>query len=116
MNNYEFVLADDEADAIVTELEQQEVRFQQAFYLFVEKTVSYGWDRGEREELIDRQVETYLMTLVLGDSRRLMLSRSASSNQYTYLGLTRDPDPGAMEAVYRRACQAHQLSGRLREP
>jgi hypothetical protein len=74
LENYEFVLPDDDG-SIVAELERQEVEFQREFHLFVEKTVTYGWDRQERKELIDGQVETYVMELAAGDRRRVMLTR-----------------------------------------
>jgi hypothetical protein len=107
MDSYKFLLWDDEAERLVTELEQQDVEFQMEFHLFVKKTTQSGWSRDEHLEVLDNNIETYALSVVPGDSRRLMLTRQGDAQCYWYLGITDMHHQS--ENVYRAACQAHRL-------
>ena len=88
MDEYEFVLWDSRGDQLIHELEQQDVDFQLAFYVFVQKTAQSGWLRSQRMETLDSRFETYALSVTLGDARHAMLTRTTSGNRYTYLDFT----------------------------
>jgi len=114
MDDYEFILWDENGDRLIGEIERQDVVFQMEFHLFVEKTSRFGWARSELLETLDGRYETYVLPVIHGDPRCVMLTRGTQNDCYTYLGITCEADH--REAVYQVACQAHDLKCPRRVP
>lgn len=115
MDGYSCVLPSKGKKRLVEQLGAQDLQFQVEFYLFMDKTLAHGWDTGQRLETLDGRYHTYALQVKPGDRRLAMLAREIGGKVYVYLGLYLPGDLSPVEAVYREACSALQLTDPRRD-